>query len=70
MTDGNREEAARILGIGERTLYRDIQQWKVQDRFKQALAEADGDLAEAARSPEMGEKDLQRKLKRWGMLPE
>jgi two-component system, NtrC family, response regulator HydG len=28
MTKGNREEAARILGIGERTLYRKIQEWK------------------------------------------
>jgi two-component system response regulator HydG len=28
MTKGNREEAAKILGIGERTLYRKIQQWK------------------------------------------
>jgi two-component system response regulator HydG len=28
MTKGNREEAAKMLGIGERTLYRKIQQWK------------------------------------------
>ena len=28
MTRGNREEAARMLAIGERTLYRKIQQWK------------------------------------------
>ncbi len=28
LTDGNREEAARLLGIGERTLYRRIQEWK------------------------------------------
>jgi two-component system response regulator HydG len=27
-TKGNREEAARILGIGERTLYRKLQEWK------------------------------------------
>jgi len=27
-TNGNREEAARLLGIGERTLYRKIQEWK------------------------------------------
>ena len=31
---GNREEAARMLGIGERTLYRKIQDWKQQDRTK------------------------------------
>ena len=38
LTDGNREEAAKMLGIGERTLYRKIQDWKLQDRIKEALA--------------------------------
>jgi two-component system response regulator HydG len=28
LTGGNREEAARLLGIGERTLYRNLQKWK------------------------------------------
>ncbi|MCE9562490.1 MAG: sigma-54 dependent transcriptional regulator [Planctomycetes bacterium] len=28
MTNGNREEAAKLLGIAERTLYRKIQEWK------------------------------------------
>jgi len=28
LTKGNREEAAKLLGIGERTLYRKIQEWK------------------------------------------
>ena len=28
LTRGNREEAAKLLGVGERTLYRKIQQWK------------------------------------------
>jgi len=28
LTAGNREEAARLLGIGERTLYRNLQKWK------------------------------------------
>jgi len=28
LTGGNREEAAKLLGIGERTLYRRIQEWK------------------------------------------
>ena len=31
LTDGNREEAARMLGIGERTLYRKLQEWKKED---------------------------------------
>ena len=48
-TDGNREEAARILGIGERTLYRDIQDWKLQDKIKQAMTDANGDLEAAAK---------------------
>ena len=28
LTKGNREEAAKLLGIGERTMYRKLQQWK------------------------------------------
>ena len=28
LTAGNREEAAKLLGIGERTLYRKLQEWK------------------------------------------
>jgi two-component system response regulator HydG len=28
LTGGNREEAAKLLGIGERTLYRKLQEWK------------------------------------------
>src|SRR5262249_24882072 len=37
LTKGNREEASRMLGIGERTLYRNIQDWKLQDKAQQAL---------------------------------
>src|SRR6516162_3574436 len=44
LTEGNREEAARKLGIGERTLYRIIQDWKLQDKIKHALADAKGDF--------------------------
>ncbi|HJZ57183.1 MAG TPA: sigma-54 dependent transcriptional regulator [Gemmataceae bacterium] len=36
LTRGNREEAARLLGIGERTLYRKLQEWKKADDKKAA----------------------------------
>jgi two-component system response regulator HydG len=67
MTKGNREEAAKILGIGERTLYRNIQQWKLQDKVRQALTDANGNLEEAAKALGVKEGELQRKMKRWGM---
>jgi two-component system response regulator HydG len=67
LTNGNREEAARMLGIGERTLYRIIQDWKFQDKIRQALAEAGGNTEQAARHLSMNESSLQRKLKKWGM---
>jgi two-component system response regulator HydG len=66
-TAGNREEAARILGIGERTLYRDIQDWKLQDKIKQAMADAGGDLEAAAKLLNTKPQVLQRKMKKWGM---
>jgi len=31
LTGGNREEAAALLGIGERTIYRNLQKWKKDD---------------------------------------
>jgi two-component system response regulator HydG len=67
LTEGNREEAARILGIGERTLYRVIQDWKLQDRIRQALSEAGGELGAAARILGIKEPLLQRKVKKWGL---
>jgi two-component system, NtrC family, response regulator HydG len=66
LTDGNREEASRMLGIGERTLYRVIQDWKVQDKIRQALHDASGDLAGAAKALGMKEPALLRKIKKWG----
>lgn len=36
LTQGNREEAANMLGIGERTLYRKLQEWKKEAEAKQA----------------------------------
>ncbi len=67
LTSGNREEAARILGIGERTLYRMIQDWKVQDRIRNALRDADGNLDKAAQALEIPVKELQRRMKKWGL---
>jgi two-component system response regulator HydG len=66
LTEGNREEAARLLGIGERTLYRVIQDWKLRDKVKTALDEANGDVAQAAKSLKAKPESLQRKLKKWG----
>ncbi len=65
-TEGNREEAAELLGIGERTLYRVIQEWKLQDKVKQALTEADWDLAAAGAALGLKPATLERKVKKWG----
>ncbi len=70
VTGGNREEAARMLGIGERTLYRNIQEWKQQDKIKQTLAEVQGDVAAAAQQLGLKESALERKIKKWGLSKE
>src|SRR6516162_6490840 len=62
LAGGSREEAAKLLGIGERTLYRNIQDWKVQDNIKQALDEANGNIEQAAKSLGMTLPVLQRKM--------
>src|SRR5262249_42601692 len=67
MTQGNREEAARMLGIGERTLYRVIQEWKLHDRIKEALSEVNGDIEAAAKRLGVKATVLQRKIKKWGL---
>lgn len=64
MTAGNREEASRLLGIGERTLYRVMQDWKLQDKIRSALKEADGDLGKAATAMGMKPDALGRKIKK------
>jgi two-component system response regulator HydG len=66
LTEGNREEAARMLGIGERTLYRVIQDWKLQDRIRKAFDDANHDVASAAKTLNMKEATLERKIKKWG----
>jgi two-component system response regulator HydG len=67
LTEGNREEAARKLGIGERTLYRMIQDWKLQDRIQETLRETGGDLARAAKQLGLSETELKRKIRRSGL---
>ena len=66
LTHGNREEAAHMLGIGERTLYRNIQDWKLQDKIREALQQADGDTAKAAHSLGLSQQELLRKTRKWG----
>jgi two-component system response regulator HydG len=70
LTGGNREEASRMLGIGERTLYRMMQEWKDQDQTRQVLRTAGGDLAAAARCLGLDEASLERKIKKWGLRPD
>jgi two-component system response regulator HydG len=70
ITGGKREEAARQLGIGERTLYRVIKDWDVRDKIKQALDAANGDVAAAAKALGMREAELTRKMKKSGMSEE
>jgi two-component system response regulator HydG len=66
LTEGNREEAAKVLGIGERTLYRMIQDWKLQDKINAALQETGGDVDAAAKKLEVTAAEVRRKLKKWG----
>src|SRR5207248_3204389 len=70
LTQGNREEAAKLLGIGERTLYRDIQDWKLQDQIKEALTGANGDVEKAAETMKVSPAVLQRKMKKLGLAAE
>jgi two-component system response regulator HydG len=67
LTEGNREEAAKILGIGERTLYRNIKEWELQNKIRQTLEGTHGDVTAAARELGMEEKELQRKAKKLGL---
>ena len=55
-----------MLGIGERTLYRVIQDWKLQDKIRKALDDAGNDVAAAAKALNMKEAALERKIKKWG----
>jgi two-component system response regulator HydG len=42
LTEGNREEAAQMLGIGERTLYRKIKEWGLDTKRRPTPATAEG----------------------------
>jgi two-component system response regulator HydG len=66
LTQGNREESAKLLGIGERTLYRKIVEWKRQDRIREAVAEANGDVSRAALALGMSEEELEKEVKKAG----
>jgi two-component system, NtrC family, response regulator HydG len=66
LSGGNREEAAKMLGIGERTLYRNIQKWKLQDGIKKAMLEHPDDTKAMAKSLGITETDLKRELKKLG----
>ena len=67
LTRGNREEAANKLGVGERTIYRMMQEWKTQDSIKAALDAAEGDIGKAAATLGLTASALQRKLRKWGL---
>jgi two-component system response regulator HydG len=67
ITNGKRDEAARMLGIGERTLYRIMQDWKLQEKIRAALATARGNREEAARLLGIRPQVLERRIKKWGM---
>jgi len=70
LTNGNREKAARMLGIGERTLYRNIDEWDLQDRIKAAVDNAGGDIVRAADVLGMTADALEKKLKKLGQRTE
>jgi transcriptional regulator with GAF, ATPase, and Fis domain len=44
-----------------------MQDWKLQDKIKEALTEANGDVDEAAKKIGMKGAALARKIKKWGM---
>ncbi len=67
LTNSNREEAAKMLGIGERTLYRNIKEWEQQKRIREALEAAHGDETAAARQLGMDAKEVHRKAKKLGL---
>ena len=70
LTKNNREKAAKMLGIGERTLYRNIEEWQLQDQIKNAVDDAGGDLEKAAKQLDMTKDALDKRLKKLGQRVE
>ncbi len=70
LTEGKRDDAARLLGIGERTLYRMMQDWKLQDNIREALGATGGNVEAAAKQLAMSPAALERKLKKLGVREE
>src|SRR5207302_10132558 len=68
LTGGKREEAARMLGIGERTLYRTLKDWELQDKARKALADSNGDVAAVARALDVEPGEMEKLLKKWGLV--
>jgi two-component system, NtrC family, response regulator HydG len=64
LTKGNRVEAAKLLGIAERTLYRDMQAWKTLDKIKEVLLSTKNDLNESAKLLGMSKEELEKKIKK------
>ena len=56
-----------MLGIGERTLYRNMQEWKLQDKVRDAVRQAGSNMEAAAAKLGMKPVALERKIKRWGL---
>jgi two-component system response regulator HydG len=67
LAGGNREEAAKMLGIGERTLYRKIKEWQEEDKIRKTLADHHGDLKATARALKRDEAELGREVKKLGL---
>ena len=67
LAENKRDEAARMLGIGERTLYRTLKDWDAQDKVKAALHETNGDVAATAQQLQMDEAEVHRLMKKSGM---
>ena len=70
LSGGNRAEASKTLGIGERTLYRMITDWKNQDEIRAALDKAGHDVPAAASLLGLTAEQLEKKLKKLGQRGE